>query len=300
MLAIVDIDAQRDASASGDAVRHIASLAAQQGLRTYRVPRDFEAVGGADAALWHVPRFERATSAVWVGYMMPPDAYAATYEALAERNILLVNDPDEHVRAEEFDAWYPLLADHTCASAVVETVDDAARAALDIGFPVFLKGTVQSLKVEGIGSCRARDEKEARALAQRLLAHRSRTRGRVIVRAMMPLRSVQMSPTGMPAGREFRVFVLDGAVVATGYYWPFSDPLAPLSEAERAEVERVALDVAAAAQVPWLAIDVGQLESGAWQMIEIGDAQFAGTCQASPYRILDALRARSTFARREP
>lgn len=290
MLAIVDIESQRDASASGDAVRHIAELAERHGLRTYRVPRDFEAVGGADAALWHVPEFDSPTPAVWVGYMIPPDAYALCYGGLAARNIFLLNDPAQHVLSEEFDAWYPALADLTCRSAVVETPSDAVDAARNIGYPVFLKGTVQSLKVDGISACRADNDAEAESIARRLLAHGSRTRGRVIVRALMPLRSERLGPTGMPAAREFRVFVLDGRVVDTGYYWPFGDPLATLTPSEQRTVEALAEKVQAQIDVPWLAVDIGQLETGEWQMIEIGDAQFAGVCGASPFRILDALR----------
>ena len=223
--------------------------------------------------------------------MAPPDVYERAYEGLASRNVFLINDPAQHLRAEEFDAWYPQLESYTCSSAVAETPEEAVDAARRIGYPVFLKGTVQSLKVEGFSSCTASNDEETFRLAARLLVHSSRTRGRVVVREMMPLRSQRLGPTGMPATREFRVFVLDGKVVDTGYYWPFDDALARLEEHERRTVERLAAQVQRTIDVPWLAVDIGQLESGEWQMIEIGDAQFAGTCQASPFRILEALRS---------
>lgn len=290
MLAIVDIDAQSDASATGDAVRHIASLAERTGWKTYRVPRDFEAVGGTYDALWQVPVFDAPKPALWVGYMAPPDVYDKAYAGLATRNVFLINDPEQHLRAEELDAWYPKLARFTCPSEVVRTPDEAVEAARRIGYPVFLKGTVQSLKVEGLASCRATGDEEAKQLATRLLSHESRTRGRVVVRSMMPLRCEGSGPTGMPVTREFRVFLLDGTVADVGYYWPFSSPLSRLRREERLEVESLALEVQQVIDVPWLAVDIGQLANGDWQMIEIGDAQFAGTCQASPFRLLEALR----------
>ncbi|MEM1245159.1 MAG: ATP-grasp domain-containing protein, partial [Acidobacteriota bacterium] len=292
MIAVVDIDAQRDDSASGNAVRHIANLAERSGWRSYAVPRDFDAVGGADNALWHVPTFESPQRAVWVGYMAPPDVYEKAYEGLASRNVFLINNPDQHLRSEEFDAWYPQLEDLTCLSAVVETPEEAVYAAQRIGYPVFLKGTVQSLKAEGLSSCRADNDGEVIAVATRLLQHASRTRGRVVVREMMQLRSSGVGPTGMPATREFRVFVLDGTVADTGYYWPIEDSLAKLQETECRTIERLAVKVQETIDVPWLAVDIGQLDNGDWQMIEIGDAQFAGTCHASPFRLLEALRTR--------
>lgn len=177
---------------------------------------------------------------------------------------------------------------------MVRSGDEAVLSAQAIGYPVFLKGTVQSLKVEGIGSCVASNDDEVRTLAARLLAHSSRTRGRVIVRAVMPLRYETVGPTGMPVGREFRVFVLDGQVVDTGYYWPFADPLSALSSDDRIRVDRLAIKVQKQVAVPWLAVDIGQLQDGSWEMIEIGDAQFAGLCGASPFKVFDALRARTT------
>ena len=120
---------------------HVTSLL---GCDVYTIPVDFDASETADAALWHVPSRPEATTAVWAGFLPSLERYAAIYEAALRKGIHLVNDPHQHRMAMELDLAYPYLDGLTPASVVIHSVAECARAAERLGYPIFVKGAVQS------------------------------------------------------------------------------------------------------------------------------------------------------------
>ncbi len=236
----------------------------------------------------HLPVFEEEQVAIWVGYIPSPERYLELQSASLEKNIRLLNDLDAHLRAQEFDRYYPLIQDLTPQSVVVQSVEEAIQASQTLGFPIFLRGTVQSMKSKGLSACLAKNPQEFGPLIQRLLDATDRSRGRVIMRRFLSLRHVQLYQ-GFPQGREFRVFVLDGNVVEIGYYWDRADPLATLNANERIEVERFAQAAASKVGSPWVTVDIGQDEAGKWWVIEMGDAQFSGIAQIPALKLFAKL-----------
>ncbi|RYE83720.1 MAG: DUF4343 domain-containing protein [Myxococcales bacterium] len=174
-------------------------------------------------------------------------------------------------------------------------LDEGAIAAL--GWPVFVKGALQSLKGHGLSSCVASSWDELHALVATLRGH-ALSRGRVIVREWVTLRHAGRRPGGLPQGREFRVFLLRGEVMGLGYYWGDGhedEGEMTLGASERREVEALAGEAARRLSAPLVAVDVGQLTDGRWTVIEVGDPQFAGAGRidlpACYRRLLAALRA---------
>jgi hypothetical protein len=288
LLAIIDSDSQADASASGDNVRHVARVAELAGLRIYRISRNIELIG-VDDALLHIPTFPSPQPALWIGFMMPPDLYEIIYNALIPHNIFLLNPPAAHLLAEEFDRFYPLISDLTARSITISASPIPESSLAHFSWPVFVKGSVQSLKIEGPKSCFASSKPELDALASRLLAHNSRTRGRVIIREALPLRFSQLTPSGLPAAREFRLFLLHHNVLSCSYYWPMQDPLSKLTSSELHEIKTLASLTSRRLNVPFLAVDIAQLTDLSWTIIEVGDAQFAGLCNTPPFKLINAL-----------
>jgi hypothetical protein len=291
MIVLSEASSRLEPSASARDIRIMTDTAQVMGCRIYAIPQDFELCETAENALAHIPAPEHETPTVWIGYIPTPERYAAVHAAARAKNLRLVNSPEEHLRAQEFDRAYPLLGDLTPKSIIVTSPDECAAAGRKLNFPVFVKGAVQSRKLRGWKACVAENEAELAGLARVLLFELDeRTRGRVIVRELARLRHARVSAQGFPFGREYRVFILKGEIVGLGYYWEGDDPLMTLSDGERRIVSELALEAAARLGVPYVAVDIGQCEDGRWIVIETGDAQFSGISRISPIQLWSNLQ----------
>lgn len=201
---------------------------------------------------------------------------------LLTRNIRLVNSPAEFQTAEEFDRYYPFITNLTCRSIIATTSEEAKQGAAMLGYPVFVKGTVQSFKKWGWSSCVAENETTLENLFANLYRSEARSLGKVIIRELILLKYTHKTGSGFPQGREFRVFLLYNQVIAYSYYWSQDDPLQKVTPAEETCILSLARQAAMQINVPYIAIDIGQKQTGEWVVIEAGDAQFSGICQISP------------------
>jgi len=260
-----------------------------QGCDVYSIPADFDICENAENALFHIPMQSEMKSAAWIGYIPSRDRYAGIYQAALQKNIRLLNAPDEHARALEFDKMYPLLEGITPKSVVVEKQDELSKSAETIGFPIFLKGSVQSRKSKGLRACFAENIEELEIAAKHLFELENRTRGKVILRQFRELRHVRRIGD-FPQGREFRVFLYRHEVLEYGYYWDEKDELSDLSSEEEREVLSLAIEASSRMNVPFLCVDVGQLADGSWIVIETGDPQFSGMSKISPLKLWKKLR----------
>lgn len=275
-------------SSSRDDIARSLQSARITGAQIYSIPPDFTECETAENALWHIPSQPRHTPAVWLGYIPDAARYDAIYHAALAKNIRLLNTPEQHKMAQEFDVAYPHLQDLTPLSSILYSPADCASAAREIGFPMFLKGAVQSRKARGWRACVANNEAELYELAAHLWDLENRSRGRVIARELVSLRHAR-THNDFPLGREYRVFILRDQILSLGYYWPGADPLAALSHAEAQVVRELALRAATRLNVPYIAVDIGQLENEKWIVIEVGDAQFAGLSCNSPLALWNRL-----------
>lgn len=209
------------------------------------------------------------------------------------KNVRLVQTLEEHLRAQELDKAYPYLTGLTPETYFATHPGEDAKAIEQLGLPVFVKGAVQSRKARRWKSCVAESITELEAQIEALLTLENRSRGRVAVRRLVPLRYTQTGPNGFPQGREFRVFVWQrSTVLGRGYYWDADDPLATLTPVEEKEILELACEAAERLQVPYVAVDVAQQTDGQWVVIETGDAQFSGLRQTPRLALWQALKDR--------
>jgi len=282
----------RDIAASTEAAR----LA---GLAVYTIPPDFDECETAENALWHVPAQTAPIPAFWIGYIPTPERYAAIYDAAQAKNLLLPNTLEQHRNAQEFDRTYPKLGELTPRSiTVIDAEPETLRHAADAlgGFPIFVKGAIQSRKAKGWKACVAETPEELTALVAALLSLENRSRGRVLLRELLSLRFTQTTPNGFPMGREFRAFVYHGEIVGLGYYWESDDPLASLSPTEEHTVCSLAIEAAQRVGTPYIAVDIGQTIDNSWYVIETGDAQFSGLSRIPKIELWHRLRHTSNFS----
>jgi hypothetical protein len=230
--------------------------------------------------------------AVWVGTIPSEALYRAVDAGLRARGIVLVNDPDAHLQVFEFDRAYPRIADLTARSVVISDLAAVEAAARAVGLPAFVKGALLSRKHQGWSACVATTVDELRELAAQLLRRPYFSRGRVVVRELLPLRRFTVPASEFPVGREYRVFLLRGEALAYGYYWPYRGDWAALSGAEAAAMLAAATAAARRLDAPLVSVDARQLEDGAWRVIETGDPQFSGLSFIDPRPLWAKLAAR--------
>ncbi|MCL1464767.1 ATP-grasp domain-containing protein [Argonema galeatum] len=260
------------------------------GCKVYYIPRDFELCGTAENALYHIPKYPKENAGIWVGYIPECDRYEAIYNAALAKGIKLPNTPLQHKTAMELNLFYPLLKGLTPESVVIKSIDECAEAGNILGFPVFVKGAIQSRKSQGWESCVANNLDELVKLTEWLLKLKYSSRGRVIVRKLVNLRHTSQAPNGFPMGREFRFFIYNERVLKYGYYWQSRNDLSKLLPEEEKEVLNLAVLASKRLGVPYVTIDIGQLESGDWIVIETGDAQFAGLGQIPVLELWNKLK----------
>ena len=174
------------------------------GCRVYHIPKDFSQCETTENALWHIPSQEEPILAIWSGFIPSLERYEAIYTELLRKRIYLPNSPEQHLVALEFDRAYPRLRGLTPESLVLRDPQEWQRAGTQLGYPVFVRGTARSRKAAGWKACVAENPDELRALVQGLFALPYRSRGRVIVRRLVPLRHTRRSDQGFPLGREYR------------------------------------------------------------------------------------------------
>lgn len=294
MFVIAEDPSSMPPSASRADIEKAITSARLVGCTVRTIPPDFSRCGDAEGALWHVPAQPILTPGWWIGYIPTIERYEAIYAAALARNIRLLNSPAEHLRVLEFDKSYERLGpDLTPASVVIDHPEQISEAARTLGFPIFVKGAVQSRKSRGWRACVAQDEDELITLCGHLFDLENRSRGRVIARKLVELRHTRIGPGDFPLGREYRVFIYNGEPLAHGYYWEGDDPLAALSSAERDAMLATAMLAAERMEVPLCGVDVGQTTAGEWIVIETNDPQFSGMSQLPRIELWNAICALS-------
>ena len=226
---------------------------------------------------------------VLYGEAFSPDRYQVIHDQARALNITLLNDPAQHRQAEEFDRNVAALEGLTARTEVVDQEADVEGALERLPLPVFVRGAVASAKELGWKACVADTLAEAQDLVAKLLALKDYSRGRALLREVLPLRRLEKLHEGFPLSREYRLFVLDADVLAMGPYWVSQDPFGALTERDEREIRTLAHEAARRTRVPWLAVDVGQLENGDWRIIETADPACTELAAVSPRDLLGAL-----------
>lgn len=276
----------------GDDIIASTRHALANGFTVFHLPPSLLRLDDLTEPLAAIPPQSTPQPAIWIGTIPDESIYRAVYTELLARNIQLLNSPDEHLDVFEFDRAYPKISDLTAPSVVIDDPDQLTAAVQQVGLPAFLKGALLSRKHSGWRACVADTLDDARLITQKLLRQRYLSRGRVIVRALLPLRRFSVPASEFPVGREYRVFLLHGEPLAHGYYWPYTGEWSHLTPGEQQGLLTLARTAAARFTTPLVALDIGQLEDLTWKIIETGDPQFSGLSFIDPRTLWQNLAAR--------
>ncbi|MBX9841715.1 MAG: ATP-grasp domain-containing protein [Xanthobacteraceae bacterium] len=281
---------------NGRELRATVEAARMFGCRIYPIPVDFEICETAENALAYLPPFDPPVPGIWAGYIPAAERYRAIYDAAAAKGVRLINTPAEYQTAMEFDKFYPLLGDLTPDSIVLSSIDEFPTVEARLGFPVFVKGTIKSNKDQGWAACVAHDSGELEAIGRNLLSRERRSRGKIIARRLVSFRAIDIDKQSFPIGREYRVFVHGGDVLAYGFYWDEYRDTFGLGPADEAAIKTLSIEAARRVGTPFIAVDIGQLEDGRWIVIEVSDGQFAGLSHVTTLELWSKLSSLSIKA----
>ncbi|MFB9245799.1 ATP-grasp domain-containing protein [Massilia antarctica] len=215
--------------------------------------------------------------------------YDAEFADKLAMGLRLVNSPQEHVRASELEAWYPLLDGLTPRTEVFDSLPPADRIEAAFNWPVFMKGSRQTSKHNpdlSVIRSRAHYEQAARLYREDPILHWQKP----VIREFIPLQPVR----GQVAGKvrplvEYRSFWWHGHCVGWGRYW---HQVAPYACADEAAGQALAARAAALVRVPFLVVDVARTADGRWIVIECNDAQESGYAGIAPLLLWRQVLAR--------
>lgn len=202
------------------------------------------------------------------------------------KGVLLINTPEEHLRASELNHWYPLLADLTPKSICFTGRPSLEQVKAHFDWPVFMKGARQTSRHQRKLSLIESDQAFLKAIdtyaEDPILKWQD-----VVCRELVPLRQVsdgEYTSERMPRRFEFRTFWWKGQLAGAGRYW-WEGPAYDWNTAERGGGLAVAAEAAKRVDVPFLVVDIAQTNSGQWIVIECNDAQESGYAGVSPFAL---------------
>ena len=199
--------------------------------------------------------------------------YPAEYDAKLEMGLRLVNSPQQHLRASELEAWYPLIEELTPRTVVYDTLPSAERIEAEFNWPIFLKGSRQTSKHNpDLAVIRSRSHYEVAMQRYRTdpILHWQKP----VIREFIPLQPVAGHVPGkVTTSMEYRSFWWHGRCVGWGRYWYQIEPYACADVEAGLAVAQLA---ASRLNVPFLVVDFAKTQDGRWIIIECNDAQESG------------------------
>ncbi len=198
--------------------------------------------------------------------------YPRFYRCEWERGITLIHTPDEHLRASDFTAWYPIIQDLTPKSLCSAAPPTPDQIEAELGWPVFIKGARQTSRHRRDLSIITNADDFQRAMEifrEDPILHWQK----IIVRQYVELRPVEDPfPNRIPTSYEYRTFWWHGHLVGFGRYW-WQGARYDITREEKADALLVAKRAARRINVPFLVVDIAQRRDGAWIVIECNDGQ---------------------------
>jgi hypothetical protein len=227
--------------------------------------------GGAGRAVAAIP--EGGGEAVYRGWMLRSEQYAAFHGALAERGVALRTSPGRYRQAHELPGWYRQLAEVTPKSAWTagDRQADFMLACAELGpGPAVLRDYVKSMKHYWDEAAFIPDL--AGTAAAWKIASRFRERreeeftGGFVVRRFEDFTSA-----------EVRTWWISGECrLVTAH--PDALGQQPPGDIDLASVTPLAESLA----LPFVTIDLARRADGVWRVIELGDGQVSDRPSATP------------------
>ena len=210
----------------------------------------------------------------WSGFVPRFEEYELAYHILQNHGLRLINSPEEFAKSEYFNQFYPIIKDDSIESGITDNLEEAKIIAKQLHYPVFLKGSIQSLKKLGWKNCIANNDDELEAIFKKLKANIDFSLGKIIIRKYERLNYKEIGGNGIPKAHEYRFLVLNEQVIDYSYYWNGENPF-ELTAQKTHELKHLVGEIGAKVNVPYISVDIAETVDNQWKVIEIGDGQFS-------------------------
>jgi hypothetical protein len=198
-------------------------------------------------------------------------------DSVKENGSTLVNSWDEYLYVSNLYAWVADLGDLTPAAYTVNDIPTLPEG------EYFIKGETNSVKHEWMSSAFAPDLASVDAVVTNLRKHNVVGSQELVIRPFVRYRQLAVMESGQPVFNEWRVFILNGKVMATGFYWSQqihrfdADDIQPLIPSEFQKVIDLAIE-RVGSKISFVVIDIAEKPNGTWQVIELNDGNMSGLC----------------------
>ncbi|MGB0929990.1 MAG: ATP-grasp domain-containing protein [Chitinophagales bacterium] len=243
----------------------------------------FEALkeGNLHIALKRIKPSIELKQAIYRGWMLKPFEYKALYEALLQRNIQLINTPDQYQFCHYLPNSYTSIEAFTPKTIFKKLNGEFDIADFNAELEVFghssiiVKDYVKSQKHYWTEACfipDASDRKQVKKVVKRFLELQGDDLNEGLVfREFVELEQLTThSKSGMPLTKEFRLFIKDGEIIAQFNYWDEGD-----YENVQPDLTRFK-ELIPTIQSRFFTMDIAKKVGGDWIIVELGDGQVAG------------------------
>lgn len=244
---------------------------------------NFEALkkGDLTRALHRVRPNDRAELGIYRGWMLKPEIYKEFYQALLEKNIRLINAPEQYTFCHYLPENYETIKEFTPLSEFKPLkgnflVEDFLTELQTFGKgPIIVKDYVKSQKHYWHEACfipNASDLPNVEKVVNRFIELQDSDFNEGLVfreyEQLAPLDNHSIS--GMPLTKEFRIYVLFGHLVTAFPYWDEGDykALSPCFKRFESLIPKV--------NSAFFTMDIAQKVDDDWIIVELGDGQVAG------------------------
>lgn len=239
-------------------------------------------------AVRQVPAQPAPCVALYRGWMLTPAGYTRLYEALARKNVFLINDPAAYRFCHYLPEFYETIRQVTprsvwlpLAAGTPDLLPLDAIMGLLVPFgsgPLVLKDFVKSRKHEWLEACFIPDASDRAAVA-RVVKRFLELQGAdlnegLVFREFVEFEPVGVHPqSGLPLTNEHRLFFLDGRLLFQTDYWAEADYTA--AQAHPVPLDFLG-DIAKRVKSRFFTLDAARTVAGDWLVIELGDGQVSG------------------------
>lgn len=203
--------------------------------------------------------------------------YRELEEDLADRGAKMANTYQQHRWIADFQ-YYEQMKEFT-----PETWDEYEFPYSDYQGPFVVKFRTNSKKYLWKTHMYAENRLDAVEVAIRLQTDSYMQDQGIIYRKFIPLKTLEVSPAGVPWSNEWRFFYWGTKRLAHGYYWSSAtDPsLGKMDEEGLALADKIAAIAAEHAQ--FFVIDIAEKAEGGWMLVEMNDGQMSGLSEIDPH-----------------
>ncbi|MBD1833539.1 ATP-grasp domain-containing protein [Cyanobacteria bacterium FACHB-472] len=233
-------------------------------------------------AVRQLPKEPSNTFGIYRGWMLTPNQYSQLYNALADKGIVLINDPVAYTHCHYLPESYSLIEAYTPASVWLRISNNSIsiEKVMDIlkpfsSKPVIVKDFVKSQKHYWDEACFIPSASNRKAV-ERVVKRFIDLQGEYINEGLVFREFIEFEPltnhskSRMPLTKEFRIFIFDGSPFYLGEYWEegnYGEDLPPIEQFQ---------DVMSNIRSRFFTIDVAKRKDGKWMIVELGDGQVAG------------------------